>query len=309
MRKANPSSSEARPSSLLEKFSRKLYPDQTYREQFLTALLSPSPYPPAILWCQTRPESFPFEVVSPLAWQPAWVDRLAVGTKPGQHPLHNEGAYYVLDLSSVFAAVPLRFLTLPHPPQLVIDVCAAPGGKSILAWRSLQPDVLIANEVIGKRLGMLHSNLRRCQVACGKVTHLDVAGLVADYGQLADVVIVDAPCSGQSLLAKGTNVLGCFHPRVIKHNAQRQKKIIATASQLVRPGGYLLYSTCTFSVEENEGVLDWFVQRFPAFRSVAVPLLGDYQSSWGLDSQLWGYRLHPEQGLGAGAFTSVLQFA
>ncbi|MDS3860880.1 RsmB/NOP family class I SAM-dependent RNA methyltransferase [Thermosynechococcaceae cyanobacterium BACA0444] len=297
------------PSALLEKFSRKLYPDPVHRETFLTALLTPKPYPPAILWCQPRPNPLPFDVIPPVVWQPDWVDRLVLGTKPGQHHLHHQGAYYVLDFSSVFAAVPLQSLTFPQSPKLVIDVCAAPGGKSILAWRSLQPDLLVANEVIGKRLGMLTSNLKRCHLACGKVTHLNVADLVAEYGQLADVVIVDAPCSGQSLLAKGTNVLGCFHPRTINHNAQRQKKIIATASQLVRPGGYLLYSTCTFSIEENEGVLDWFVQRFPAFQSLAVPALTDYQSPWGTSPQFRGYRLSPEQGLGAGAFTSLLQLA
>lgn len=271
--------------------------------------MTPKPYPTAILWCQSRPNPLPFEVVPPVAWQPAWVDRLAVGTKPGKHPLHNQGAFYVLDFSSVFAAVPLQSLGFSQPPKLVIDVCAAPGGKSILAWRSLQPDLLVANEVIGKRLGMLTSNLKRCHLACGKVTQLDVAGLVMEYGQLADVVIVDAPCSGQSLLAKGTDVLGCFHPRTINHNAQRQKKILATASRLVRPGGYLLYSTCTFSVEENEGVLDWFVQRFPAFQSLAISALAAYQSAWETSSQLWGYRLSPEQGLGAGAFTTLLQLA
>ncbi len=313
----------AQASGLLTRFSQKLFSSAVEQAAFIQALQQPQPYPPAILWCQPRPGQCPFELVESLPWQPSWVDRLKIGTRPGQYDLHEQGAYYVLDFSSVFAAVPLSYLNLPQAPQLVIDVCAAPGGKSILAWRTLSPNSLIANEVIGKRLGMLRSNLTRCQISPVAVTNLEVADLVADYAAQADVVIVDAPCSGQSLLAKGTQVLGCFHPRTISYNAQRQKKIIALASQLVRPSGYLLYSTCTFSLEENEGILHWFLERFPRFQPITIPALATYQSAWvswphrtSQKSELPVnlpqfpcYRLMPMSGLGAGAFTVLLQLA
>jgi 16S rRNA C967 or C1407 C5-methylase (RsmB/RsmF family) len=118
------------------------------------------------------------------------------------------------------------------------------------------------------------------------------------------VVIVDAPCSGQSLLAKGAKAPGCFHPVTINKNANRQKRILANAAQLVAPQGYLAYMTCTYSVEENEQVIEWLLERFPRLRPVVIPHLATHQSSL---SSLPCYRLWPQTGLGAGAFTILLQ--
>ncbi len=312
-----PSLSLPQPSALLTKFAARLFPSAEEQELFIQALLNPRPYPPAIIWCQQPSNSFPFAVTKPESWQPSWVNRLEIGARPGQDPLHQQGAYYVLDFSSVFAATPLLHLELSQAPQLIIDVCAAPGGKSIFAWKALNPQQLVSNEVIGKRIGMLRSNLSRCRISPVAITNLEVAGLGDRYANQGDVVIVDAPCSGQSLLAKGTQVLGCFHPRTISHNAQRQKKIMALASQLVRPGGYLLYSTCTFSLEENEAVLSWLLTHFPEFQSVAIPVLSAFESAWrepqlfdkkyNRSDVLYSYRLFPQSGLGAGAFTALLK--
>jgi 16S rRNA C967 or C1407 C5-methylase (RsmB/RsmF family) len=140
-----------KPSKLLMKLSQRLFANSDQQAQFIDRLINPDPYSPCILWCQTKPQDFSLPVEAVLPWQPEFVDRLQVGTKPGQTNLHKQGYYYCLDSSSVFAVSGL--LTLPVLGGVIIDVCAAPGGKGIFAWRALNPALLISNEVIGKRLG------------------------------------------------------------------------------------------------------------------------------------------------------------
>ena len=298
---------------LLDKLTQRLFgdePHQTEAQAFQRALLDPQPFAPTIVWMQEPPpDAEEFVTLDPLPWQPLWVSRLTAPAKPGQHPRHDRGDYYCLDTSSVFAAAVLRHpeLLATSTPTTLLDLCAAPGGKTMLAWRSLNPDTLICNETIGKRLGMLTSNLRRCGLMDSgrvRVLNLDPAEVARQFPQQMGVTIVDAPCSGQSLWAKGGKAPGCFHPAQIKQNANRQKRILAEASQTVRSGGYLAYMTCTYSPEENEKVLDWFLKRFPEFKTIAVPLLQDYQSNL---TDLPCYRLFPHSGLGAGAFTVLCQ--
>lgn len=287
---------------LLQKFTQKLFDQESQGQQFIEALTQPQPFHPCILWMQPRPDPLPFAVEPPLPWQPDWVDRLSLGEKPGQHPLHHQGAFYCLDFSSVFAASVL--LTLDQPVHTLLDVCAAPGGKSLFAWRTLQPELLISNEVIGKRLGALLSNLKRCHIYPATVCNLDSTILAAELPQSADVVLVDAPCTGQSLLAKGEANPGCFHPVNINKNSNRQKRILANSAQTVAPQGFLAYMTCAYSFEENEQVCTWFLERFPQFRAVAVPHLAAYQSHL---TDLPCYRMFPQDRLGAGAFTVLFQ--
>ncbi|UBF27444.1 RsmB/NOP family class I SAM-dependent RNA methyltransferase [Kovacikia minuta CCNUW1] len=291
-----------KPSKLLLKLSQRLFEDAAERELFIDRLLHPKPFPSSILWCSEKPAISPFEVESPLSWQPPFVDRLAIGQKPGQDPLHHAGAFYCLDFSSVFAVSPL--LTVPPPVNLVMDVCASPGGKSIFAWVALHPQRLLSNEVIGKRTAQLIANLKRCQVNRAIVLRLDAKVLAAEIPQTAQVVLVDAPCTGQSLMAKGGKAPGCFHPVTINGNANRQKRILANSAQLVAPQGYLAYMTCTYSPEENEQVADWFLERFPQFQAIAVPPLMPHQSHL---TKLPCYRMFPQQNLGAGAFTILFQ--
>lgn len=291
-----------KPSRLLLKLSDRLFSDTHEREAFIQSLLQPQGFNPCILWCQKRPEEMPFALEPVLEWQPASVDRLSLGQKPGQHSLHETGAFYCLDFSSVFAISVLA--AIPTAIDLVMDVCASPGGKSIFSWVALQPQLLISNEVIGKRSGALISNLKRCQVTPAIVLRLDAKILAQEIPKTAPLVLVDAPCSGQSLIAKGGKNPGCFHPVNVNNNANRQKRILANSAQLVAPEGYLIYMTCTYAIEENEQVIDWFLERFPQFQAVKVGPLSAYQSH--LTEQPC-YRMFPQGGLGAGAFTTLLQ--
>jgi len=288
-------------SKLLAKLTRRLFADSLEQEKFIDALTQPKPLHPCILWLKEKPLS-PFTVEAPTSWQPGFVDRLSIGSRPGQHPLHDQGYFYCLDFSSVFAASILR--TISQVVDLVVDMCAAPGGKSIFAWRALHPKLLLSNEVIGKRTGALVANLKRCQVHPAAVLSLDSEVLAKDLPQTAQVVVVDAPCSGQSLLAKGGEAVGCFHPVNINKNANRQKRILANSAQVVAPQGYLAYMTCTYSPEENEQVSEWFLQRFPHFQPLDVPGLAAYQSHL---STIPCYRLWPQDRLGAGGFTVLFK--
>jgi len=284
------------------KLAAHLWPDDPQAQgAFTRALQAPLTPTPAILWCRERPEPPPFPVLPPYPWQPAWVDRLSPQAQPGRHAYHAQGYYYCLDMSSVFAGAVLGAIPIPAP--VVVDVCAAPGGKALLAWRYLQPRLLLVNEPIGKRLGMLISNLHRCRVA-GLVLCQDSQQLAHHLAHTADVVVVDAPCSGQSLLAKGEKNPGCFHPLTIRKNANRQRRILANALRLVKPGGYLAYMTCTYSPEENEENCRWLMAHHPHVQPVAVPLLQSAQSHL---ADFPCYRCWPQTGVGAGAFTCLWQ--
>jgi 16S rRNA C967 or C1407 C5-methylase (RsmB/RsmF family) len=289
-------------SRFLKKLSQQLFENPTEREQFIDALLNPQPFNPCILWVRERIESVPFSVAAPLPWQPSFVDRLQVGDRPGSHELHHRGHFYCLDFSSVLAASVL--LAIPAPVRTVVDMCAAPGGKSVFAWRALQPDRLLCNEVIGKRLGALVSNLKRCQIEGAIAFSRDSKILAEQMPQAADLVLVDAPCTGQSLVAKGESAPGCFHPVNINKNANRQKRILANSARVVAPRGYLAYMTCAYSPAENEGVSQWLLDRFPQFQPVPVTHLNQYQSHV---TDLPCYRMFPQHRLGAGAFTILLQ--
>ncbi|MGB3309405.1 MAG: RsmB/NOP family class I SAM-dependent RNA methyltransferase [Nodosilinea sp.] len=290
------------PSNLLLKLSRRLFTEERDRDTFVEALTNPQPFPSAIVWVQPRPEPVPFAIVPALPWQPAWVDRLAANQRPGQHPLHQDGAYYCLDMASVFSAA--VFTAIVAPVASVLDLCAAPGGKSLLARQAFNPDHLWCNEVIRKRVKILISNLKRCGATEALVFNLDPQHFAEQLRHTASVVVVDAPCSGQSLLAKGGSALGCFHPVSIKKNANRQKRILAHAAQTVAAGGHLAYMTCTFSPEENEQVVAWLIKKIPQFEPVKVPALRDHASSL---ASFPCYRLWPQSGLGAGGFTALLR--
>jgi 16S rRNA C967 or C1407 C5-methylase (RsmB/RsmF family) len=291
-----------KPSNLLLKVARRLFDDADEQAKFIASLVNPQPFAPCILWCQDKLEVSPFAVETPTLWQPEFVDRLSLGEKPGQHPLHQQGYFYCLDFSSVFAASVL--LTINQPVPLVFDMCAAPGGKSVFAWKALKPDLLISNEVIGKRLGMLISNLKRCHIQPSCVVNRDSSIFVEMFAESSNLVLVDAPCTGQSLLAKGEKAPGCFHHTAINKSANRQKRIIANSAQVVAPQGYLVYMTCTYSPEENEQVCEWLLARFPQFQAVEVSHLSKYQSHL---TSIPCYRMFPQDGLGAGAFTVLFK--
>ncbi len=293
-------------SRFLDKLASRLFEGALEREAFIDSLENPVPLPSALLWLKDRPAQMPFEVLERLLWQPAFIDRVEQGLKPGANPLHEAGHYYCMDVSSVFSASILT--AIPHGfsagSPLVVDVCSSPGGKGAFAWKSLSPQLIVCNEVIGKRTAALISNLSRCDIQPAMVVSADSGYLAKVFEWAADLVIVDAPCSGQSLLAKGEKSAGCFHPSTINMNSNRQKRIIANSAKVVAPGGYLAYMTCTYSREENEAVVEWLLKRFPWFMPMEVPALASFRSHL---AEFPCYRLWPQSKIGAGAFAVLLR--
>ncbi len=299
------------PTRLMRQEAERLFPgDAAQSEAFLRALLDPPDFAPCALWTGDESERAAFlERVSPappdpaLDWLPDFVLRLAPGSEPGRDPLHETGALYSLDFSSIWAASALRAIDALQAPR-VLDLCAAPGGKSVFASLALRPAFLLSNEVIGKRLAILRHNLGRCRIENAFTQRLDPRDLAEKAPGAFDVVIVDAPCSGQSLLAKGIENPGAFHPATVKGNAKRQAGILTAAAQCVAPGGWMLYSTCTFSERENERVIGRLLDRRPDFFCAEVSHLAPWQST---RADFPAYRLYPQEGIGAGSFACLLQ--
>ena len=292
-----------KPSRLLEKFAAKLFgEDCSRRDAFVSSIVQGRKYSQALFWTKEKPPVLPFECETAYAWQPSFVDVVARDVKPGSLPLHENGHYYCLDISSVFELSALS--AIDSKLRFIIDVCSAPGGKGIFAWRKFNPELIIFNEVIGKRHGALRSNVKRCGVTNCEVTCLDSSVIGEQYNAQADLVLVDAPCSGQSLLARGKDAYGCFHPQIIKMNKRRQSRILSNAAKAVKSGGYIMYSTCTFSKDENEDVVEWFCKGNPEFEGVKVAAIADYQSEY---SRISCYRLWPDMSIGAGGFCCLLK--
>ena len=127
------------PSSLLLKLSRSSFADTAEQAKFIQAVINPQAFNPAILWVQPKPTENPFPVEIHVSWQPEFVDRLALESKPGKHSLHQAGHYYCLDFSSIFAASTL-LRSIAQLIKLILDMCAATGGKSVFAWKTLNPE-------------------------------------------------------------------------------------------------------------------------------------------------------------------------
>jgi 16S rRNA C967 or C1407 C5-methylase (RsmB/RsmF family) len=294
--------SRIRESRAVQKVAATLFSQADAQGRFIEALAMEDGRVSAVAWLSAQPKRELFIHASRPGWLPDWIDVAAEGERPGALPAHEAGEFYCLDLSSAFSCAPLSHIEIP--PRLLVDTCAAPGGKGILARRYLSPALVVANEVIRNRTAQLIANYKRCQIDPALVTSCDLRVLADSIPGSADLVIVDAPCSGQSLVLKNHDAPGAFHPATISMNERRQRRILAHASSIVGPNGYLLYSTCTFSREENEDNLQWLLETFPEFSAVSVPELRAYQSHL-IEEPC--YRLWPYERCGAGAFCALLR--
>lgn len=286
----------------INKVASAIFDNVVARESFLKSVEEGQRSIAAIAWLHSERSQERFQTTLKPAWAPEWIDVVMERERPGKSQEHDQGDIYCLDLSSVFACAPLA--EVKERVGVIVDVCAAPGGKGILSRRYLNPDILIGNEVIRKRTAQLISNYKRCRIDPAIVTSCDPSALGSLLEEKAHLVLVDAPCSGQSLVLKDLAAPGAFHPATISMNERRQRRILAHSARMVVPGGYLLYATCTFSPEENERNIEWFIRQFPDFESVVVPRLSAHLS--GL-TQLSCYRLFPQEGWGAGSFCCLLR--
>ena len=185
--------------------------------------------------------------------------------RPGKHPYHEAGAYYIQEASAMIPAS----LFPPSPQDKVLDLCAAPGGKTTqLASFMNGEGLLISNEIHPQRASILSQNVERMGIKNAVVTNHAPHELVPFFPSFFDKIVVDAPCSGEGMFRKEEQALTMWSQENIDLCSARQKDILESASKMLSPDGYLTYSTCTFAPEENEGVILDFLKSHPEFEVI-----------------------------------------
>ena len=233
----------------------------------------------------------------PVPWEPMgyYYDPSA---RPGLHPYHEAGVYYLQEASAMSAVALLD----PQPGEKICDLCAAPGGKTTqIAGRMLGEGFLLCNEINPKRAKILGRNIERMGVANALVTNEHPQRLADRYTGFFDRVLIDAPCSGEGMFRKEEAAVTDWSLETVEMCAARQKEILHSGAQLVRPGGRLVYSTCTFAPQENELAIETFLQSHPDFTLEAA------DAPWFTPAGEGQFRLWPHKLLGEGHFAAVLR--
>ena len=242
------------------------------------------------------PADLPF-VNAPVPWEPMgyYYDP---DTRPGLHPYHEAGVYYLQEAS---AMAPVALLD-PRPGERICDLCAAPGGKSTqIAGRMAGQGFLLCNEWSPKRAKILSRNIERMGIANALVTNETTDRLASRLPGFFDRVLIDAPCSGEGMFRKEEAAVTDWSPETVEMCARRQAEILDSGAALVRPGGRLVYSTCTFAPEEDEEAVSEFLKRHPDFTPEPV------DAPWFEAGQNASYRMWPHKLLGEGHFAAVLR--
>lgn len=239
--------------------------------------------------------------------------------QPGKHPYHEAGVYYIQEPS---AMAPVSLLGV-EPGMRVLDLCAAPGGKSTQIAALLDGDgLLVCNEIHPARAKILSENVERMGIRNACVTNETPAHLSQIFVEYFDRILVDAPCSGEGMFRKNEDACTEWSLENVELCAERQDEILDCAAEMLRAGGKLVFSTCTFAPAENEGSISRFLSRHPEFHivpidKVALGIVADTQdhsadgvAAWtenpakGIEGTL---RLWPQHLKGEGHYAAVLQ--
>ncbi|MEM6877728.1 MAG: RNA methyltransferase [Bacteroidota bacterium] len=215
-------------------------------------------------------------------------------------PLFQAGSYYVQEAGSMFIAWLVSQLKMPERPWRILDLCAAPGGKSCLL-ASIMPagSLLVSNEVIKSRAAILRYNMAKWGLPACWVTQLDPEAFQSLAG-FFDLVLVDAPCSGEGLFRKDPNARLEWSEENANLCSARQSRILRSAVPLLNQGGHLIYSTCTFNPAENEAQVQYLEELGLTRVGLQPP------SSWGIHNQHHTYQLYPHRTAAEGFFAAAL---
>lgn len=216
-------------------------------------------------------------------------------------PLFHAGCYYVQEASSMFVQQALDMFV--EPDSIVLDLCAAPGGKSTLISQHLGDEgLLVSNEVVRQRVFILSENIQKWGNGNTVVTHNQPADFTEHTRSLFDCILVDAPCSGEGMFRKDAEAREAWSPKNVQMCAERQRSILMDVWDALKPGGILIYSTCTFNREEDEDNVLWAADCLGA-DVLPVP----YEPSWGIQEGQVGYHFYPHQARGEGFYMAVLR--
>ena len=222
----------------------------------------------------------------------------------GKSAEHHAGMFYVQDPGAMATVKALDI----QKGWRVLDACAAPGGKaSQLAAAVGDEGFLLANEYVPKRAKIIVSNFERLGIKNALVTSLDTARLGEMFSAYFDIVLCDAPCSGEGMFRKYDEALSEWSEENVALCADRQKEILSNLAGLVKGGGYLLYSTCTYSKEENEGVVAEFLSSHPDFSLCEVKEQLKSATADGLSGMTEARRFYPHLSRGEGQFIALMK--
>lgn len=225
------------------------------------------------------------------------------GAQPGKHPYHEAGLYYIQEPSAMLPAELLN----AEPGDRVLDLCAAPGGKSTqLAARLKGKGLLLCNEIHPTRAKILSENVERMGIRNVCVTNETPERLVQKFAGYFDKILVDAPCSGEGMFRKNETACEEWSQENVRLCAARQDEILDCGARMLRPGGRLVYSTCTFAPEEDEGSVERFLARNTDFR--LIPIEAGKVGLSGCEGALAGtLKIFPHRARGEGHFAAVLE--
>ncbi|MFC4769036.1 RsmF rRNA methyltransferase first C-terminal domain-containing protein [Effusibacillus consociatus] len=249
----------------------------------------------------------PFKL-EPVPWAPQGF-YYEEDASPGKHVFHTAGLYYIQEPSAMSIAPALA----PEPGEKVLDLCAAPGGKTThLAAYMKGQGILVANEFTASRAKILAENVERLGLPNAIVLNETPARLASAFPNWFDRILVDAPCSGEGMFRKDPAACEEWSPENVSHCAIRQLDILEEAAKMLRPGGKLVYSTCTFSPDENESVVDKFLERNPKFKLLPFPnaeFFSPANPKWGNNRNDLQYavRLWPHRLRGEGHFAALFE--
>lgn len=242
--------------------------------------------------------------LTPIPWCPSgfYFPLDLYNNRPSKNPLYHAGLYYLQEPS---AMAPVEVLT-PKPGDAVLDLCAAPGGKAAQIAGYLQGEgVLVANDASASRSRALVRNLTLCGVKNAVILNETPMRLAARFGGFFDKILIDAPCSGEGMFRKDADAVQAWTSNKPKMCAALQNEILHHAADMLKPGGHMVYSTCTFNTEENEEMIAYFLDKHSEFNAVQI----DYDKfgfSNGLPPVKEAARLWPHKINGEGHFICKL---
>lgn len=225
-------------------------------------------------------------------------------------PLLHAGCYYVQEASSMFVEVAINQIidTIGSQPLNVLDLCAAPGGKSTLLASCIpEGSLLVTNELNRLRANILAENLIKWGLPNVVTTQSDATAF-SNMTEFFDVVLTDVPCSGEGMFRKDPDSIGEWSVDNVRLCASRQRDIVGNIWSSIKPGGFLIYSTCTYNTSENEENVRWICDELGG-NLVSIPVEQDWNISGaqGLDKQLSVYRFFPHRTKGEGFFLALIQ--